>query len=319
MKEAILVTAIGSLSSDAIVSSLNKHDEFEVYGSDIFPSHWHVQSLNLKKVFHVPRASDPEKYIERMLEICMDYSIKCILPLTDIEVDVYNLYREDFEKKDITICISGDQSIKIARDKYLLSSYFDDNEFFQPILSHESGNDLIKDPVYPYVAKPKNGRSSEGLFIIYDEVMLKYIISKDNYIIQPFIEGNIYTVDYIRDPASGNDYSFSREELLRTTNGAGLTVRLLNDATLNQAASYIGNTLNIKGCVNIEFIKADEGYYLTDINPRFSAGIGFTIVGGYDIVKNHLNCFRNIEIEKPGKYPEMIITKSYSETIMVRK
>lgn len=68
--------------------------------------------------------------------------------------------------------------------------------------------------------------------------------------------------------------------------------------------------------MNFEFIKAENGYFLMDINPRFSAGIAFTTKSGYNLVKSHLNCFINKDIEKPVDYPDMIIAKSYIERIM---
>lgn len=75
----------------------------------------------------------------------------------------------------------------------------------------------------------------------------------------------------------GADFSIPREELLRTKNGAGTTVRIVPDSDLMQMASYIGKKLNVRGCINMEFIRSkDSTYYLIDINPRFSAGVAFS-------------------------------------------
>jgi carbamoyl-phosphate synthase large subunit len=52
-----------------------------------------------------------------------------------------------------------------------------------------------------------------------------------------------------------------------------------------------------------------------DINPRFSAGISFSILAGYDMVKNHLNCFMDNEIETNINYKTMIIAKKLSDVI----
>jgi len=41
---------------------------------------------------------------------------------------------------------------------------------------------------------------------------------------------------------------------------------------------------NITGCVNIEFIKTDDYYYLMDFNLRVSAGIKFSYAAGADFL-----------------------------------
>jgi len=316
MKVGILVTAIGSFSGNAIIASLKKMKEFYVFGCDIHPSIWHTGSAEYKKVFRVPKASDAEVYISAIIRICEDHEIKFIIPTIDVEIDVYNLNRNIFKERNIILCIPGSKTISVARNKYNLSTFFKENSYFKTIHIYRSVTEVIENPTFPYVAKLFNGRSSEGLKYIYDIEELELVFNRGNYIVQPFIPGDNYTVDYIRNSASGTDYSVSRHELLRTSNGAGITVRMIHDPFLSEAASFIGRKINVNGCVNYEFIKAEDEYYLMDINPRFSAGIAFTAKIGYDLVKSHLNCFRDKDIEKPVEYPEMIIVKSYIETIM---
>ncbi|MFO7851418.1 MAG: ATP-grasp domain-containing protein [Bacteroidota bacterium] len=318
MKIGILITAVGSLSSNAIITSLNKKGRYNVYGCDIYPAEWHAESLKYKEIFRVPAVIEKKEYIAKIFEICIKHDIKYIFPLVDTEVDVYNLRRNEFAERGITVCITGSKGLAVARDKHRMSNFFEDNPYFKviPTLGPLTGD--LKKLSFPYVAKPVNGRSSQGILYINDENMLRYAMLKDNYIIQPYIKGDIYTVDYIRNSLTGTDFSFTRRELLRTSNGAGVTVHLVNDEILSKAASYIGRTIDINGCINFEFIKTDNCYYLTDINPRFSAGIAFTLIAGYDIVKNHLNCFKGYEIEIAPRYDEMIIAKSYTETIMVK-
>lgn len=63
----------------------------------------------------------------------------------------------------------------------------------------------------------------------------------------------------------------------------------------------------------MEFIKHDDIFYLIDINPRFSAGVAFSQVIGYNMVINHLNCFMHLDILPSIIYQEQIITKRYKE------
>lgn len=108
---------------------------------------------------------------------------------------------------------------------------------------------------YPCIAKPYNGRSSEGLIRNASKEQILAITDKVNYIIQEQIEGNVFTVDYCRSAKSGLACAVPRQELLRTKNGAGLTVKMSCDDNLIKLVSYIGNKLDVNGCVNMEFIK----------------------------------------------------------------
>ncbi len=78
----------------------------------------------------------------------------------------------------------------------------------------------------------------------------------------------------------------------------------------------IGNTIHVNGCINMEFIQSKGKYYLIDINPRFSAGVAFSHMAGYNMVLNHLNCFIVQDIQAPVLYQEQIITKRYREEIL---
>ena len=81
----------------------------------------------------------------------------------------------------------------------------------------------------------------------------------------------------------------------------------------------ITEKLSIVGCINIEFIKFEGVYYLMDVNPRFSAGIAFSILAGYDVVKNHLNCFIGTEIQFFNDFDELIMTKNFNEIILSKR
>ena len=138
---------------------------------------------------------------------------------------------------------------------------------------------------FPMIAKPAGGRSSEGLLKVQNmEHIINAGIDVDDYIFQPIINGDIITVDYIR--SKEEDVVIARKELIRTKNGAGIVVDMISDVILNKIVKEIGRELDLIGCVNIEFIYNTEGYHLLDFNPRFSAGIAFSIMAGYNFPLN---------------------------------
>lgn len=316
-----LVTAIGSFSADCVIKTLKKNGGY-VIGCDIYKDIWHAASKNCDVFYQSPYATEEEIYIKFLLDIIEKEKIKYLIPLTDIEIDVINRHRNIFSKTDILLCIQSEKCLQIARNKYNLCKLFQEDKVISippTIRSEDLSN--AENPLlcFPLIAKPIDGRSSEGLYHIYSKEELAPFHKRNNYIIQKMLKGSVYTVDYVRD-GNGNDYSIPREELLRTKNGAGTTVRIFTDKTIQETVSYIGNKLGVIGCINMEFIHSNGIYYLIDINPRFSAGVAFSNNVGYDMVTNHINCFIGKKILPPITYKEQIQVKRYvEEQIWIQK
>ncbi len=309
----ILITAIGSFSADCVVSSLKRHGH-KVIGCDVYPPIWHPVSKDCDTVYQVPLAKDESAYIDVLVDICDHEQISSVFPLTDLEIDVLNCHRDVFIQREVQLCIQSESCLSLARDKHALSAFFENDSHVNIPLFASSLEITDKFPL-PAIAKPINGRSSEGLQKISTQEDLLRIRKMGNYIIQEYLTGNVYTVDYVRDN-KGNDFSVPREELLRTKNGAGTTVRITPDSELMETVSYIGEKIGVLGCVNMEFIANDGKYYLIDINPRFSAGVAFSNTIGYDFVISHLACFFGETIEKGVSFGEQIIAKRYREEIL---
>mgnify|MGYP000070918272 CR=1 FL=1 len=311
----ILITAIGSFSASCAIRVLKKKGYY-VVGTDIYPAEWHFESTLCDKVYRVSLATEGESYIENLIEIAAKEEIMGIIPLTDIEIDVINIYRKRFEDIGINLYIQSPETLGIVRDKSKLSKLFS-KDYKVNIPFFCDSESLIMEFPLPAIAKPRNGRSSEGVAKILTKAQLEYYNKKKNYIIQEFIEGSICTVDYIRD-YNGDDFSIAREELLRTKNGAGTTVRVFFNEKLKDTVSYIGGVLNIVGCVNMEFILFNDEYYLIDINPRFSAGVAFSNLVGYDMISNHISAINGLRINQGRCYSDQILCKHYLESVIVQ-
>lgn len=309
----ILITAIGSMSAECAIKRLKAEGHF-VVGCDIYPGEWHYETKLCDEFVRAPFATREEEYVQFLLNICQKYELQYIIPLTDLEIDVINRQRQKFESAQIILCMQASDVLEVARDKFKLSMAFAEDEKVPSVKTYLLTK-IPDDFKFPCIAKPYNGRSSEGLLRNASREQVMAIENKDVYIVQEQLSGNVFTVDYCRNATSGLDCAIPRQELLRTKNGAGLTVQTISDESLVKLVSYIGNKLNINGCVNMEFILNDGKYYLIDINPRFSAGVAFSVVSGYDMIINHMNCFLNKAIDSQISIRESIIIKRYDEVV----
>lgn len=309
----ILITAIGAMSAECVIRKLKEQGHI-IIGCDIYPSEWHYESILCDFVYQSPYATNNE-YIKFLLYLSEKHNITHLIPLTDLEIDVINTVRNDFDTRGITLCMQEEQVLSISRNKYELYNFFLNDKKVPSIKTYHVDK-ITNDLCFPCVVKPYNGRSSEGLMRNVTKEQLGQIVNKDLYIVQEQKDGPIFTVDYCRSALYKTDCAIPREELLRTKNGAGLTIRTTNSKELINLASYIGNRLNVNGCVNMEFILNEGKYYLIDINPRFSAGAAFSIIAGYDMVNNHMSCFSNEEIDCQIEIKECVMLKRYDEIIM---
>lgn len=309
----ILITAIGSFSADCVIRVL-KQNGFYVVGTDIYPAEWLFESILCDKVYQAPFATDSKAYISFLSKVVVDENIKGIIPLTDVEIDVINLFRTELEELGVTIYSQSAKTLSIARNKVSLSEFFSKDDLVK-VPKFINSKSLTNDFILPAIAKPINGRSSEGIVRIQSREELSIFRGRDNYIIQEFLEGTICTVDYIRDNC-GNDFLVPREELLRTKNGAGTTVRIFSNTKLGRIVSHIGEAIGVVGCVNMEFIMNNDDFILIDINPRFSAGIAFSNFIGYDMVLNHVKAINGGTINEGCSFKEQILCKHYSEKLL---
>lgn len=307
----ILITAIGSMSAEAAIRSFRKLGHITIIGCDIHPADW-LSTSALVDVFHQIQRADHKDYISTIISLSNRYSVDYIVPLTDPEVDILSAHRLELQNTKATICISNPRAIEVSRDKSKLPHFFKESTLVKTIPTYTK-QEIYINPTLPLIAKPKNGRSSEGIQIIRDLASIELMgVRSENYIFQPIIKGDIITIDYVRSK-HGKSISIPRKELLRTSNGAGLTVEVLNNKAITKIASEIGNALDVLGCINMELINDGEDYFLMDINPRFSAGIAFSILAGYDVCINHLKAFMGKEIESFTVQHRGIFIKKYVE------
>lgn len=311
---SILVTAIGSFSTSCVIDSLKLNfKENKIIGSDIYPAHWHANSPKFNAVYQVSKIDDSEDYLKDILKICVDENIELIIPLTDLEIDYFNTKRSLFSQRGIVLGIPSEEVLHIARNKFNLHNFFLEDIEVPSINTFKSGS--TQDYTFPVIGKPVNGRSSEGIMIATNQQELEILNKKSDYIIQEIIQGPVFTVDYIRNSQFKSQFGVVRKELIRTKNGAGLTVEIQDNKDLQKLVYFIGEKLEINGCVNMEFILNNNQYYLIDINPRFSAGVAFSRLAGYDMVGSHVNCFYGKNINPPVKIKGMVAIKHMTEII----
>lgn len=313
-----LVTAIGSMSAMEVVHRLSAASGVKVFGCDIYPATWLPAASGLEAFVQVPRAVQAQDYVQALLGFCDKHKIAFVIPLTDTEVDVLSGYRQAFASRGVMLCIPGEACVSLCRDKLQVHDLFQHDSKVVPIDTRALQAWMELDCPFPLIAKPRRGRSSEGILRLTDRAGLEACLRHEGateLIVQPLLEGAVYVADVLRDAAADQAVVVCRRELLRTSNGAGLTVALCPDPELEQLAVHAARRLGLNGCINLEFIRCAGAYRLMDVNPRFSAGVAFSRLAGYDMVLNALRLFSGQPIDCAVAYGSNVITRHYLETL----
>jgi len=293
MNKTVLVTSIGSDSGLVVIQKL-KAEGYRIIGCNCYPKDWLAVSAMVDVFYQLPKVNSLE-YSGAINSVFKNEDIDFVLPLTDVDVDWFSSNSRFAEKWGCVFCQAGPWTVKQCRNKLEISKYCCDPCPARKI-SDYSLSEIKANPCYPYICKPLTGRSSEGIIKLNSERDLLYYedILKSDYLIQPFISGRIFCADVVRHPGTGETVVIAREELLRTHNGAGLSVLIQRDEEIEESCIHLSKALNIIGCVNFEFIRTGTGeLYLLECNPRFSGGIGFSCSAGYNMVKNHMKIFNS--------------------------
>ena len=318
MKTAF-VTSLGSVSADMVIKSL-KRMGFRVVGCDIYPREWVADAYNVDAFYRAPYATDAEAYLAFVHKVCEDEKVDYMLPLIDLEVDLLNKNREWFEAHNTCLCMSPEKTLNICRNKKALADFISENCPSITTIPTVRLKDIKERPwEFPLVCKPYNGRSSQGLLYVHSEEEWERFVKTadpEDYIVQPYIKGSVVLAEVVRSSRERKAVAVIREELLRTQHGCGTTVYVYHDAKLEADAAELANALGIEGCVNFEFIRDDAGvYHFIECNPRFSAGVEFSCLGGYEMVINHMRCFMGKDIDPFVVRDNRYIARKYEEYV----
>ena len=315
----VLITSIGSVAADIAIKSLKRLGH-RVVGADIYPREWVVDAYSVDAFYRVSMVSDAEAYLADVHDICERERIDYFIPLIDPEVDLLNDSREWFAEHGVALCISTKRSLDVIRNKKSLQDFIG-SEVPEingiPTLMVGSVDTLPWE--YPVVVKPYDGRSSQGReYINSDEEWATYKEKRadSKSIVEPFVSGSLVMVEVVRQESSGKCVCITRQELLSTPHGCATTVRVYSDPDLEDASRALAERLGVNGCVNFEFIKHEDGrHFLVECNPRYSAGLEFSCLAGYDCVANHLDCFGGREIDDFEMGAPIVVARKYEEYV----
>lgn len=277
----VLVTAIGTNAATSIIQELKMSQEnFYIIGADTNEQNQVATSKDVDEFFQFPSSvGNPEKFLQFVLEFCQEHQVEYIFPIIDEEVVNYAKNRKKFEDINVKVCIANEDIILICHYKDKFSEWVAQNIPECAIKTYRMGDKVE----YPAFVKPIEGRASNNCRLIHSQEELDRSTDLDDCIVQEYIEGEFITADLIQNYKYGQYQCVQRVELIRNKNGCGIAVRTVKNSLVESACRKIAEKLKLNGVVNVEFMVREDRAQIIEVNPRFSAGHGFSFMAGCNL------------------------------------
>lgn len=288
----------------------NKGKVFATDSSELAPALYEADEH-----FIVPRVDEPG-YLERILEICTEYNITGVLSLIDPELSVLAKNKQSFLDIGTTPIVSDYEVVEKSFDKYIFNQFLEENGFNSMkcyIDINEFYIDLEKEVIdFPVFVKPYNGSASININKVNSKDELDLLFSKfDNLMIQEYMNGTEYGVDVYIDMISNEPVSiFIKEKIKMRAGETDKSVSVKDNELLELVKDFV-EIASFKGIIDIDIFKAQDEYYISEVNPRFGGGYPHAYESGVNIPEQIIT---NLKKEE-----NMLLLNEYEENIYMMK
>jgi len=269
MGYSILVTAAGGDIGQSIARILRRFKQItSIVGTDISDNN--AGPYFVDRFILVPNASD-KKYISTLEKIVKENDISCLIPASEMEIQVLNDHLSSNKVFVVPIIMANKKSISLCFDKYETIKLLKANGISTPWTVPISQAPYK----YPCILKTRRGSGSKNLVIIEDRKDWQYYRDKrSNTILQELLlpSDSEFTCGVYRGLDKITKCLIMKRELK-----GGLTIRaeVVEDKPIEELCFKVAELLELRGSINVQLRKIKSGPRIFEINPRFSSTVLF--------------------------------------------
>lgn len=271
------------------------------------------------RYYIVPKITD-DNYLSTLFYICEKENINVVLPLLENELTLISKNKQAFTERSIVAAVSDFDKINLCRDKYLFSEYL--KQYNIPTVDTFSSADAetaIEEIDGAIFIKPRFGCGSIGTVKVENPDLLNLFVdqTKEEIVLQPFIEGEEFGVDAYIDLQTRTLVSIFVKKKLRMRAGETEKSVSVQDRRLFSFVEHTLNLFGLIGPIDIDIIKSKGIYYILEINPRFGGGYPHAYECGVNfpyLLSRNAKKEENVRII--GNYDEGVIALKYSELLI---
>lgn len=264
MKYKILISSINGPLGYELVKYLKKY--FYILGCD---SQSYGLGSKICDEFHLCPHGNSKDFLIFLNEI--NPRVNQFFLFADEEILNLSQNRHKYKEVILKTLISSHETINLCNNKLQLKKYLK-NYFTLP-----------KEKAKKIIIKPLIGRGSKNQIILTENISKFYkTFNEDrNFFIEEFIEGKEYTIDCVYNFDNKLIYALIRERIIKSS--LSVVGKIIKDKKIIEFIKQLSKRLDFIGNVNIQVIVNKKNkIYLTDINPRVSGSIIFSIKAGFN-------------------------------------
>lgn len=274
------------------------------------------------RYYVIPPICAPD-YIDRVMGICERERITGVMSLIDPETCRLARDGERFRAAGVTLIGSNAALCELAYDKYRMyqwmrahgypcaASWPDRNGFLTAVAAGEAG--------YPVFMKPVRSSASVNACIAPDPATVEWVLAhKSGMMLQRYLPGAEIGADVYVDLISGETVSvFTKKKLRMRAGETDRSVSIKDDRLFDLIGRFVTEA-GFLGPVDIDLFETEEGYVISDVNPRFGGGYPHAHACGCDHVRMIVENLRGKSNRKRiGQYPAGVYMIKYSEATVL--
>ena len=243
----------------------------------------------------VPRFDDPG-YVPALRELCDEYRVGAVIPLTDLDLEILGHARDD-PVHPLPAFVPDGEIARATFDKY------DTHRLLERLGLPSPPTVLPGEPVpsYPVMVKPRWGSGARSIFLAADageaDFLARYI--REPAMLQRAMQGPEFSMDCLSD-LDGRCLNVIPRTMIESRGGESIKGTVIDDPELIDLGRRVVEALGCRGpCTVQAFRDAEIGLGITDVNTRFGGA-----------------CPAHLYAALPGRtYPELIVRLARGEHV----
>ncbi|UTX52752.1 ATP-grasp domain-containing protein [Leucobacter aridicollis] len=312
MPTRVLVTGAGGPAGVAVIRSLLRRPDLEVFAADMdgWASGLYLVPAERRRL--VPPGRD-DSFVPALAQLVSSDALDLVISTVDVEL-VAVADRRD-ELAPAVLAAPSSDTLRVCLDKLALAERCASTGR-SPRTVAAGPEALAIDWEFPAFAKPRQGAGSRGIRVVAGREALEALPLDEGLIVQDLLPGDEYSVDVIAD-AAGNVVAAVPRTRARVDSGVAIAGQTVHDSELEETAAAIARAIGLTGVANVQLRRDRAGRaMLLEVNPRFPGALPLTISAGVDIPSLVVDLFLGRDVPASVEFREVAAVR-FLEDIVV--
>jgi carbamoyl-phosphate synthase large subunit len=187
---SVLVLGVGGNVSQGILKALALSTlPVRVVGACVGPE---SMGLYTTDVAYISPTARDANFIPWLIDICRREGIRAVLSGVEPVVAAISKHRAEIEAATGAVClVSSPEALAVGDDKLRTCQWLEAHGFNTPRYANSADKTalttLAAEAGYPLIAKPRGGKSAEGILLLHNQTDLDYIATRPNYVVEEFL------------------------------------------------------------------------------------------------------------------------------------